>query len=298
MPYFVLSLDGGGIRGVLTARVLERIEERTGFLRRVDLVAGTSTGGILAIGLARGLTPKQLVALYAENGRRIFSARDLLDAIPGDELWRADYSTEALREVLNPHFDGLTLGQLGKRVLIPSFDLDNDANPRMWKPKFFHNYDSPGNDREVSALDAALRTSAAPTYFPSYQGYIDGGVVANNPSTCALARAIKAGQKLEDIELLALGTGVSPGFIHGDHDWGRTQWLAPLLKILFEGMPGVADYQCEQLLGERYRRLDALLPHAIDLDAVTRIPQLLTLADELDIDPIVRWLTVQNPQRG
>ena len=79
MAYFVLSLDGGGIRGVLTARLLERLERAQPFLHRVDLVAGTSTGGILALGLAHALTPAQLVALYVEHGASIFGSRDLLD---------------------------------------------------------------------------------------------------------------------------------------------------------------------------------------------------------------------------
>lgn len=88
MTHLILSLDGGGIRGVLTAKILERLEAACPFLDRVELVAGTSTGGILALGLARGLTPSALVELYRTEGPRIFDHRDALDRLagPADEL--------------------------------------------------------------------------------------------------------------------------------------------------------------------------------------------------------------------
>ncbi len=294
MSYFILSLDGGGIRGLLTARLLQRLESAHRFLGRIDLIAGTSTGGILALGLAKGLSPTDLVGLYRDKGRDIFSSRDLIDRLSGgsDELFRANYSQGPLREALEPHFEDLTLGDLTKRVLIPTFDLDNEAiepNERHWKPKFFHNYETSGNDRAEPVLDTALRTTAAPTYFESHQGFVDGGVVANNPATCAVAKAVKAGIPIADIVLLSVGTGFNPHTATGG-DWGHKQWLPKLLPMLMDGMPGVAHYQCKQFLGERYHRLDATLPEVIDLDQVQHIDTLLELGNLRDIGPTLDWM--------
>jgi patatin-like phospholipase/acyl hydrolase len=296
MRHLILSLDGGGIRGVLTAKLLERLEAACPFLDGVQLFAGTSTGGLLALGLARGLSPTDLVELYRQWGSVIFSDRDALDRLagPADELWRADYDNQqGLRSALLPHFEGLRLRDLGHRVLIPTFDLcaSLPSGQRQWKPKFLHNYDTPGNDGAVSVLDAALRTTAAPTYFPSYQGAIDGGVVVNNPSMCAVAKALKAGVPLEEIHVLSLGTGFSPRKIEGQRlDWGSSQWSTRIIQLMLEGMPGVADYQCAQVLGPRYLRLDVTLEEPIDLDDAERVADLIEIAEATSLAEAIAWL--------
>ena len=165
MTCLILSLDGGGIRGVLTAQLLARLEQQAPFLEQVDLFAGTSTGGILALGLANGMAPGELVDFYRQDGAKIFGDRDLLDKLAGkaDELVRADYGTEPLRKVLEHHFRDKKLGELDKKVLIPTFDLDapeKQGVPRQWRPKFLHNYEGSSNDGAVSMVDAALRSSA------------------------------------------------------------------------------------------------------------------------------------------
>jgi uncharacterized protein len=296
MAHLILSLDGGGIRGVLTAQLLVRLQAACPFLEHVELLAGTSTGGILALALAKGMPPSQLVALYREWGARIFGSRDALDRMagPADELWRADYDNlQGLRSALEPHFGGLRLGELPRRVLIPTFDLcaEDAAGGEHWKPKFLHNYESPGNDGDVGVLDAALRTTAAPTYFPSYQGAIDGGVVVNNPALCAVSRALKAGVPLQSIAVLSVGTGFSPYKIPGERlDWGKTQWMGRIVQLMLEGMTGVADYQCTQILGDRYMRLDAQLEEPIGLDAADRVDDLIEVAEALPLDQAVAWL--------
>lgn len=296
MRHLILSLDGGGIRGILSAKLIERLEAACPFLDEVELFAGTSTGGLLALGLARGLSPTDLVELYREWGPRIFADRDMLDRLAGptDELWRADYDNlQGLRAALVPHFDGLALRDLGRRVLIPTFDLcaTLPSGQRHWKPKFLHNYETPGNDGAVSVLDAALRTTAAPTYFPSFQGAIDGGVVVNNPSMCAVAKALKAGVALDDIHVLSVGTGFSPRKIEGQRlDWGASQWGTRIIQLMLEGMPGVADYQCAQVLGPRYHRVDLELEEPIDLDAVDRIADLVEIAEATPVEDAIAWL--------
>jgi patatin-like phospholipase/acyl hydrolase len=303
-PYRILALDGGGIKGVLTAALLERIEAaRPGFLSKVDLFAGTSTGGILALGLASGLTPAQCREFYESDGPQVFKT----------PLWRragnlvvAKYANGALKAALVRQFGNRTLGELPRRVLIASFDLDNNpANPntvRTWKPKFFHNYPGPGTDANEKIVNVALYTSAAPTYFPVHQGYIDGGVVANTPSVCALAQALDkqtGKQQLDDVVLLSLGTGRSVRHLQAENaDWGVLPWAYPLIHlILEEGSSGTADYQCRQILGDRYYRLNPVLPEPIALDDVDLIPRLKDVAERADLTEVLEWLVTGDQRK-
>jgi len=144
-------------------------------------------------------------------------------------------------------------------------------------------------------VDVALRTSAAPTYFPTYQGYIDGAVVANNPAMAALAQALDAGtgkEALQNVHLFSLGTGVNPAYVAGKElDWGYAQWAKPLIALMVDGMMGVADYQCARLLQDGYFRLAPILPERIGLDDVDKIADLVKYAQDVDIQGAVAWLT-------
>lgn len=301
MPYYhVLSLDGGGICGVLTAKLLERLEvAHPGFLSQVDLFAGTSTGGILALSLAAGLTPKEIGRLYEESGTKVFADSIWDDVRDLGKLIGADYSNEPLKRAILELIGEISLGDLQKRVLVSSFDLDNEPQEpdalRTWKPKFFHNFPGEDSDAAQKVVDVALRTSAAPTFFPIYQGYIDGGVVANNPSMCALAQALHqetGGQKLEEVTLISMGTGINPRFLpQQDADWGLAQWAPHLVNLMIiEGNVGLADYQCRQVLGERYLRINPILPKPVGLDQVDQVPLLKEVAEKENLDTAVGWL--------
>lgn len=297
--YHIVALDGGGIRGVLSAVLLERLEsEHPGFLDRVDLYAGTSTGGILALGLASGMTPTEARNLYERLGSKVFrdSFWDNLKDL--GQARGAQYGNAALKEELVNQFGSKTLGDLPKRVVISSFDLDNEAMElgklRSWKPKYFHNFPGDDSDSHEKVVDIALRTSAAPTFFPVYQGYVDGGVVSNNPSVCALAQALEpstGNQKLRDTRLLSVGTGQNPKYMEAQNeDWGLIQWLPHLVTLMLEGSMGVADYQCRQLLHKRYLRVNPVLPVPIGLDGLDQIPLMKTLAFEYDLGKAREWI--------
>lgn len=307
MPkYPILSFDGGGIRGVLTARLLERIvAKRSDFLSQVKLFAGTSTGSILAMGLAKGLSPSELVSLYKERGKDIFHQSVPHQFLTLGSLIGAKYTTQERLDGLRPYFDGTTLSQLPRTVLVVAFQLDSQNPiapapnpPRRWQGKIFHNYPG-GPFGDQKALDVILRSSAAPAFFPIYQGFIDGGVVANNPSMCALAQAINpetGGQNIHDVVLLSLGTGTRPEFLtHTDSSWGIGEWGFSLIDLLLDSGTGLADFHCQQLLGDCYRRLTVNTEQNIGLDAVDKINELIELADSQELGPILKFIDEQWP---
>ena len=304
MPtYRVLSLDGGGLRGLITTVLLQRLVAMpglAGLLSRVDLVSGTSTGGLLALAIARGLDLARIRQLYVDKGRVIFDDSWLDDLVDLGRLRGAEYKTGPLRRELTALFGDTTLGQLGKRVLIPTFDLDNDdPNParRTWKPKLFHNFPGSGSDRTTRVVDVGLYTTAAPTYFPSVDGYVDGGVYANNPAMCALAQTqdtrYQPTPALRDLRLFSLGTGTNLQYITGrNNDWGYAQWAKPLINLMMDGTAGIADYQCRQLLDTGYIRLAPTFPPGmnIPLDDVKGIPEMGAFAEAVPLDATAAWL--------
>lgn len=303
----ILSFDGGGIRGVLSAVLLNRLLSAYPALLQdrpntITMFAGTSTGGILALGMAAGLTPTQIRDLYVTNGKLIFDSSWTRDVVEIGGLSGAKYDNVNLKQVLLETFGALKLQDLKSRVLIASFSLDNqapDPSSRTWNPKFFHNFTGADSDGESLVVDVAMSTSAAPTYFPSYGVFIDGGVIANNPSLAAVAQALDARNQAEEratlgaIKLLSLGTGASLQYVDGtDHDWGDAQWIKPILNVMMDGSVGVADFQCAQLLGNRYCRVEPIFPagQSFPMDDVSKIVDLMDLAQSFDLTSTVAWL--------
>jgi len=293
----ILAFDGGGVRGTLQAVITSRIlDANPNFLRDTDFIAGTSTGAIQALGLAAGRAPHQIEEMYTLLMERVFADR-LLDDIR--DLWRAygaDYDNKNLRGILREQFGDMRLGELDKRVAITAFALDSGPNSdhRSWKLKVFHNFPGQDSDDDALVVDVALRSSAAPVYFPTYQGYIDGGVVANNPAMVAVAQALdgrSASVPLENIQLLSLGTGRSCRWVEGEnHDWGAAQWAPYILFISPEGSVEMTDFQCRQILGDRYFRLNPILTDKVPLDGWERVPELVQIAREEDLVPMNRWI--------
>lgn len=304
--YRILSLDGGGIRGIITAIILQRLNaevELTGWLDSTDLIAGTSTGGLLALGLSYGMQPEFIRNVYETKGAEIFDDSWLDNLVDLGKIAGADYDTKNLERVLRTLFGKTTLAQLKRRVLITAFDLDNESkkkSSRTWKPKLFHNFPGDDSDGSELAYKVGLYTSAAPTYFPSVDGYIDGGVYATNPSMCALAQSqdsdFKGRPSLADVVLLSLGTGTSLLYIEGKElDWGYAQWAKQLISLMLDGTSGIADYQCKQILRDNYHRLAPVFPPGISIpmDAVNRIPYMIEFAENnrrVNLTATIKWL--------
>lgn len=302
--YRILSLDGGGIRGALTAQILHRLtESKPDLIRKFDLIAGTSTGSILACGLASGKIPAEILNLYETEGPFIFKKSGILG------FWiKAKYGTKNRLKALQRTFGSKTLGDLNSGVFIATFLLDDAFDPKgqtndekkkepRWKAKFFHNFapkDGGGDYRGLPVVEVVMRSSAAPLYFPIYQRYIDGGVVANNPSACAYAQVldrhtpVAAGKK---IQILSIGTGDNPEVVNSESgNWGLWQWGTTLLNIVAGGQVGLADYQCKQILGQDYCRVQPDLGANIPLDDYEKIPELLRIANETDLAAARRFV--------
>jgi patatin-like phospholipase/acyl hydrolase len=300
--YRILSIDGGGIRGIISTIVLQRLSAQpslSGWLDKVDLLAGTSTGGLLALGIAKPVNLEIIRDLYETKGKIIFYdslLRDLRD------LWGvigAKYDIANLDRELQAIWGATTLSELSKKVLITAFDLDgvDPQGQRTWKPKLFHNFPGPGSDGNQLAYKVGVYTAAAPTYFPSADGYVDGGVFATNPAMCALAQTqdlrISNRPELKDVVLCSLGTGTSLTYITGErHNWGYAQWVKPLIDLMLDGVAGIADYQCKQILRDRYHRLAPVFPPTthIPMDAADRIPEMIAFAEQVALGPTINWL--------
>jgi uncharacterized protein len=299
-PYRILALDGGGIRALLTLTMLQRLEEAVpGLLRDCQLISGTSAGGIVALALASGLTPAQLVELILQRAGDLFQfARPRALPLPRG-MFAAVYQNQALRQAAKEIFGDQRLCDLPRQVVIPSFSLDGGQSGdgrRCWSPIYYHNLDG-GQVSRVSVADAALYTSAAPCLFPTADGHVDGGLTAANPSLVALTLTqdgriqVRSRPALRNVLLLSLGTGHFYRRLDVTNaNWGFLQWRPLLQDMILQGNIRQVDDQCRHLLGQRYFRLDPGLPRKIQPDALPLRHELIEIARQVDIGPAVDWL--------
>ncbi len=300
----VISLDGGGVRGLVTAALLEQLMARVpDLLSRADLLAGTSSGGILALALASGRSPAHMRGLYLERSRQIFQRRAGEQTPDLVRHAGAFYDNRVLRRELKRELGAQTrLGDLSVPVMIPCFELDTrqpDPQMRSWQPRLIHTLDRDAPDAERLAWQVALYTSAAPGFFPSVDGFVDGGVFAPNPTLLASAELLRrhragVGPPLPALRVLSLGTGITPRFVSGRRrDWPLSEWVENgLLEMMLDGMTESTHRQAEALLGEAYQRVNAPLPpgEPFSLDAAPRLGDLLECARQADLCATLDWL--------
>jgi patatin-like phospholipase/acyl hydrolase len=274
----VLSIDGGGIRGLIPALVLAEVERRTG--RRIaemfDLIAGTSTGAILACGLAcRGPdgapahTAEELAELYVTEGPKIFDPSLVKQVTSLGGLIDERYDDAALNDALATYLGDARLKDVLTDVFVTAYDIQD-------RFAFFFRSSRARTDDEYdfSLAEAARASSAAPTYFEPVAvtdaagartyPLIDGGVYAVNPAMCAYVEVADAPTELE--VLASLGTGAQTKAYELDDvkGWGQIEWVRPLLDIMFDGVADTVDFQAATLAGERYMRFQADLRYASD----------------------------------
>jgi hypothetical protein len=310
--FSILSIDGGGIRGLIPALIVKELEQRLGaegekaaLTDYFDLFVGTSTGGLIALGLN---TPDQsggglmdgstLEQIYVSEGPAIFR-RSFLQKVRSGLGWLGPkHSGKALERVLARHFGEARLAGAKREVVAVAYDMTTR------EPHFFKRYrakeDEASERRNPTMVAAAMATSCGPTYFPSFEvaqtAMVDGGVFAASPTLAAIAEALKRTTDPKDLrptELLvvSLGTGVhnkESGFTQRQVSrWGRIDWVrprggdSPLLEAIFDGQSDAADHWAHMIVnrpdeppsatapvgrGPRYFRFQADLPRGFPMD--------------------------------
>jgi patatin-like phospholipase/acyl hydrolase len=273
-PYRILALDGGGLRGIFTAAVLAEAEDAFGsaFLDSFDLLTGTSTGGIIALGLASGRTCREMLDFYRKAGSTIFAKPRRIRRVVGPK-----YDRRPLDDLLRDQLGETTrMNDLNKAVCITAHELVSGTT-RVWKDDH-----SPelrvGGDLLVWKVAAA--TSAAPTYFAPVQldaadSHIDGGVWSNNPAMVGITEAVRyAGRDLRDIRMLSIGTTSQLLRVPSHEEavgMGLKDWLWKGLDLLQGSSSMANDNQARLLLGDAaYLRLDSESARKIKLDDATQ----------------------------
>ncbi|WP_224364257.1 CBASS cGAMP-activated phospholipase [Hyalangium versicolor] len=285
----ILSLDGGGIRGAFSASVLTVLEREIGhaLVDHFDLITGTSTGGIIALGLALGLPAATIRDFYREKGLDIFPGTGLVQRTRDKvrQLFAPKRSQEMLAAALRSVFKNMWLGEARCLLVIPTYDA---IGGRIYLLKTAHN-ERLTSDYQASAVECALATSAAPTYFPPCtfaehpgSSYIDGGVWANCPVMVGLVEAVHfLGIPVDQIDVLSVGTlgepfSVSPRRRRA----GVIGWSTSLIELLMRGQSEAALAQAQLLTGCRVHRIDQVVsPGRFSLDDARTIDDLIALGD-------------------
>ena len=281
--FHILSLDGGGARGIYPAQILASIEKTGGSAvrDRFDLIAGTSTGSIIAGAAAAGISLETVVGLFERHSARIFKKRLFHRGI-----FRSKYPSGPLREVVQGHLPAVTMGEISTPLLITSSDIST-GGVYVFKSRYMEELGEPYvRDRDVPLQDAILASCAAPTYFDPVQVgrplLADGGLWANNPSILAVTEAVsKFGRSVEQIYILSIGTGHSPNLYRQRRcwgiatGWGRTKLVSYFLDLQSQSSTNMAKL----ILGNRYVRLDPEIEDW-DLDDTDHLDNLKALADK------------------
>ena len=283
--FSILALDGGGARGIYAAQMLARVEAAldTKIKDCFDLIAGTSTGSILAGAAAAAIPMADIVELFEHESPRIFRKRWFDPAL--SILWRSRYSRHGLEDVLQRYVPCHTLGQVETPLMITSADLAT-GGVHVFKSSYLAELGGPyDRDGQVLLRDAILASCAAPTFFdPKEVGshlLVDGGLWANNPSIIALTEALsKFNKTIAEVRVLSIGTGHAPnmyrrrrrwGLLTG---WGRDKLVSYTLSLQSQASTNMAGL----ILGQRYFRLNPVID-TWELDDTRHLSNLKALAD-------------------
>lgn len=286
----ILAIDGGGIRGVFPAYVLYCMSQRLDvrILDHVDMIAGTSTGSIIAAGIACNVEPERIVALYREKGPTIFSfKKSLLPQLPKKIRpgFKSMYDNKGLSAELKKVFNAIKLGEITTPLLLPATDIGY-GGVHVFKSGYSKEFT---RDKNVLVREAVMASCSAPTFFnPLKVGeYLlaDGGLWANNPS---LAAVIDAQRRLNipmtDIQIFSLGTGhakTSYG-VKNDRKWGLLRgWKGPEFISFLMSLQAQSTHNYLQLMlkPEQLLRIDFESDMPLPLDDCSAIDDLISRAD-------------------
>jgi uncharacterized protein len=279
----ILSIDGGGIRGAFPASLLATLEEaiEAPIADYFDLIVGTSTGGIIALGLGLGLSATEILRFYNEHGPKIFCGNRFLRRLRHFGL--AKYSSTPLREALKSVFADRQLGESSKRLVIPSCSLLT-GEVHVWKTAHHPRLERDYRERVV---EVALSTAAAPTYFPAYRSaaglpLIDGGVWANNPAGVAVVEAIGIlGWSPSELRLLSIGCTSSPLDLRFGRrlPLGLAYWGPRIVNVFNTAQSSAALGTAAHLVSDRSNivRISPVLHKGFRLDSLNEMATLIGL---------------------
>lgn len=283
-PRRVLTIDGGGIKGVFPAAFLADLESELDqpLAAYFDLIVGTSTGGIIAIALGLGIPAKEVLAFYEEKGPLIFRGGKRAGLLK--QALAAKYDPAPLQKALEDVFGDRRLGESSTRLVIPSLNLSTGA-VNVFKTAHHERFE---RDYKMKAVDAAMATAAAPTYFPTHRlsngvPLVDGGMWANNPMGTGAVEAIGLLEwKKGDIDLLAVGCTDSPANFTASRSRRLgllNYWAKRIVKVFMAGQSSASIGTAMLLLG--HDRVVRVSPSVDErqyaLDDVAGIPELRAL---------------------
>jgi patatin-like phospholipase/acyl hydrolase len=308
----ILSLDGGGIRGAFTAAVLAEIETRLScpIGDYFDLVAGTSTGGLIAVAVASGISAREIVDFYQNDGPSVFEPRpkyvparklqrlgmpaarwatSKVAPVALDDVLQTKYLAGPLETALKRVFGDTLIGEITKsRLVIPAVDV-TVGRTVVFKTPHLPNLT---RDRHLKAVEVLRATTAAPSYFPhatisGLGAIVDGGLWANNPSLVAYTEAMKIREcarrdcdpKFEsaDVHILSIGTGEPRYCLRPpDNNAGIGWWGPRVFDVSSISQSQGVSFQLSYLLADRYKRVNFELPdESWSLDSVEHLSSLL-----------------------
>lgn len=262
---YVLSIDGGGILGLYSANILKHIQEDLlggeAFSEYFDLVTGTSTGGIIALGLASGHTAEEIVDFYQKYGGCIFPKKSLVAQLFG-ALTSGIYSNQALISCLDDFFGATKVSECTMNFCVPSIDV-SEGKSLVFKT---NNSGTQTRDNEILLRDIALATSAAPIYLPmhafgSYSALADGGLWQNNPSLIGLIEA-STSMDAESVRVLSIGNPLSKikeSVLNKKNRNGLFSWQKKIVTLPMKVSSNATDYIMNILLRNRSMNLDRYL---------------------------------------
>ena len=304
--FTIISLCGGGIRGLLSARILERlVKDQPDLIKRTKLLAGTSTGsGIIGMLLAKK-SPSEICDYYLHQEVAFFNAPVSKESNhPRYDVAKVALGVELMH-------GNKTLGDYAQKVALTAWYVggESQGKPAPWAPRLYTNLPRSGTPA-VTVVDAVTQSSAMPGMMGSWKGCVDGAFINHDPSIAAIALALENGAALEDIALINIGTGLMPDWITDDtHKWGAAQWInggplhnasnrtppfllnwhtpTPALDMALSGTSAdLTPLLVHKMLGsERYGNLNPLLDRYIPEDSTSQkdLDELQLKAREADL---------------
>ncbi len=289
----ILSLDGGGVRGYLSILILAKIElflqkennDKKSISEYFDLISGTSTGSIIAALLATGESAQDVLSIYKADIEEVFREKRRFY----NNWLLPKYKNKNLIELSNKYWNDLKLKDVETDLVVPAINLTNGKY-------ILFSSDYKNNEANDNVKDCVIASCSAPTYFKAHQydnmRYIDGGLVANNPTLLAMLEALNFSRNskntlyqqesskinnpntFDDLLVVSIGTGELTEVDYDAYIWkfGKIMWATPAIKLLMENQSSLVHEQVSQIMdNDNYLRINPKLGRKVTLDAIDKL---------------------------